>query len=233
MKKLILKSTLILVSLLTSCDGEFNKTDRAIFLKSPINDAPCLEGEKEGSMVKIPFEWFTDGSPENMLLLIEELGSDKTILDPEAQLKFDLQPNQTNEEIPLGFGKWYQWQIVSNEGAVKSKIFTFYSEGLPDPNRAPFPAEIEIRQRDEGELIFTWKASVDPDNDRLIYDAYFGTTREAQSVIKLNMLEPEILEVSNPEIGQEYYLKVVSKEVLEDNTIGNSSIALINVIVEN
>ncbi len=233
MKKQLLKYMLALIVLLTSCDGGFEKTDRAIFLKAPIDKAPCLEGEKEGSLVKIPFEWSIDGDLESIQLLVDELDSNKEILDPEEQLKFDIDLNLTKGEFPVGLGKWYQWQIISSDGAVESRKFTFYSEGPPDINRAPFPAEIEIIKSNEGQLSFTWSVPLDPNNDRLLYDAFFGTTRETPSEIKSNMLEPEVLEVSNPEIGTEYYIKVISKEVFQNNTIGNSSIALVKVIVEN
>ncbi|MDO1513067.1 hypothetical protein Q2T41_10405 [Maribacter confluentis] len=233
MKGHLLKCILILSLFSIGCTGEFVKDKRAIFLKAPLDNTPCLEGESDGLLVNIPFEWSVDGDNENLMLLIDELDSNKKILDSERQKIIDLNKDQTSENVFLDFGKWYQWQITAGNGSVKSEVFTFYSEGFPSINRAPFPAEITIRQRNEGKLIFTWIAPIDPNNDRLVYDAFFGETRETPSEIKSNMLEPEVLEVPNPKIGSEYYLKIVSKEVFEDNSFGNASIALIKVLVEN
>lgn len=233
MKNYLLKITLILTLFSMGCDGGFEKNDRAIFLKSPLDNTPCLEGESDGLLVRIPFEWSIDGEPENIQLLIDELDSNKKVLNPDEQRKLDLNQEQTEGNVPLDFGKWYQWQVIGDGGNVTSEKYTFYSEGFPSENRAPFPAEIEIRQSDEGKLLFTWRAPVDPNNDRLVYDAFFGETRETPSVIKTNMLEPEILEVPNPIIGKEYYLKIITKEVFEDNSFGNSSIALVKIIVGN
>lgn len=233
MKKHILKLILISTVLFTACDGEFEKSDLAIFLKSPQDNTTCLEGTRDGSQVKIPFEWSLDGNPNNIQILIDELDSNKKVIEPTNQKVQIIENEQTKATIKLDYGKWYQWQIIGNEGTLESNTFSFYSEGEPQLNRAPFPAEIDIIENSQGVVRFTWKVTTDPDNDRLLYDAFSGLTTDTSTEIKTGMIEPENLTLPNPEIGSEYYIKIVSKEVYDDNSIGNSSSALIKVIVKN
>lgn len=232
MKKCYSKLLLLTILVLMSCEGEFVADDLAIFLNFPADNTACLEGTREGGKVSIPFEWEIDGSLNGLQIEIQELDGAKSPNDTEPIVE-NITSSETEISVSLDYGKWYQWKVISSAPQIESDIYTFFSEGEPQINRAPFPAEINIIKSDEGVLRFTWTEPTDPENNPLKYDAYFGQTIDAPTEIKKDMIVPETLEIPNPAIGTEYYLRIVSKEVFEDNTIGNSSTAIVKVTADN
>ncbi len=227
MKKHILKFVLLGQFLFFSCDGDFVADESGIFLSFPTNNEPCYEGNKIGEKINIPFEWILNGENLNDLQIeINELDATKNLIESSETITSNIINTQLRDTISLDYGKWYQWKIVSTSTEIKSKVFTFYSEGEPEENAAPFPAEINIISNNGGNLLFTWQEPFDKENNDLLYDVFFGKNQNPETKIRIDESDPvEVLE-ENLEVNVEYYIKVVSKENLSGNSIGNSSVSI-------
>ncbi|RRQ49898.1 hypothetical protein DZC72_04750 [Maribacter algicola] len=220
-----------LVSLLLACDGEFVKNDLAIFLTSPKNDAPCLDGEKVGEKLDIPVEWTIEGLPNNLIIYVDKLDDNKEIIDISNQQQIPIAVEETSKKITVDPGSWYQWQIIGNEGNLKSDVYTFFSEGPPSPNQVPLPAQIQITRNSNSQVQFNWTQTPDLDNDRLVFDVFFGETEDTSIPLRENLESPEEISLSPIEADKTYYIKVITKEIRSDNTVGNRAIALLKVAV--
>lgn len=211
-------------TLFNSCDGEFVAAENAIFLSFPVNNEPCRKGTKIGDQIAIPFEWILNGDGlENLQIEIRELDSNKNLLIDEDPIIKEINGTQLEDNIPLDYGKWYEWKIVSLDTDLKSETFSFFSQGEPIEDTPPFPAEISIQSNNGGNIIFTWERPVYRGSSPLLYDVYFDQNKNPETRIKNNENEPVPVPLTDLMINSEYYIKVVTKENRQD---GNSSIAI-------
>jgi hypothetical protein len=231
MKKIYIYSFIFFISLLIACDGEFVKNDLAIFLSSPENNEPCLDGEKLGEKLSIPFKWSIEGSPDNLIIQLDKLNDDKVIIDPQKQQQIPITLEETSKDIPVDPGSWYQWQIIGNNGELPSDAYTFFSEGPPSVNQVPLPAQIRISRNSNAQVEFDWTQTPDLDNDRLVFDVSFGQTTAANIELRNNLESPEKILLSPIEARESYYIKVVTKEVRTNNAEGNKATALRKITV--
>lgn len=227
MKKHILLLALLVQILFLSCDGKFIEDDLGIFLTFPRNKEACYEGTKTGDKVDIPFEWTLVGENLGELQIeINELDDNKVLVGTSDAIITPITSDQVDQSITLDYGKWYQWKIVSSIPDVKSKVFTFYSQGEPEENTAPFPSQINIISNNGGNLQFTWEAAFDKENNDLLYDVFFDKNPDPDTKIRSDESEPVSVSQPNLDINADYYIKVVAKENLAGDTVGNSSISI-------
>lgn len=231
MRKIHVCSFITMLCLILACDGEFVKDELAIFLSFPKNNEPCLDGEKLDEKLSIPFKWSFEGLPNNLSIQLDKLDSNKEIINQSEQVHIPISVEEISKDIVVDPGSWYQWQILGNDGTLRSDIYTFYSQGPPSINHAPLPAQINIIRNNNTQVEFNWTQTPDPDNDRLVFDVSFGETQEASLPLASELGEPTEISLSPIQANKTYYIKVVTKEIRSDNTSGNKSIALLKVVV--
>jgi hypothetical protein len=238
MKVSILKYYYLLLFILLSIScskGKFEETNESIILSKPINEAPC-EGFKFEDELEVNFEWTLKGDYTSLTLQINELDEFKKIIGPDNQIIVTVDGSKLQEPVKVKYGKWYQWKVFRENPKLESETFTFFSEGEPFINNAPYPVAIKIVQNSSGIVQFTWlepKDDGDGINERMVYSASFGTTVEAVTTIESNMNAPKTLTLEPVTINEEYYIKVIAQEYDTDNNPGNSSVSLIKIKVEN
>lgn len=231
MKKIHICSFITMLALLLACDGEFVKNELAIFLSFPENNEPCLDGKKLGDKLSIPFEWSIEGSPDNLIIQLDKLNDDKVVIDPENQQQIPITLQDTTKNLIVDQGSWYQWQIIGNNGDLPSDVYTFFSEGPPSTNQVPLPAQIIITRNSNSQVQFNWTQTPDEDNDRLVFDVFFGETEDTSIPLRSSLESPEEISLTPIEAGKTYYIKIITKEIRADNTEGNRAITLFKVTV--
>jgi hypothetical protein len=238
MKAVDLKILIFLLpALLISCSkGMFLEANESITLSSPLNEAPC-EGIISQNQLEVNFEWILKGDYNTLTLRIDELDDNKQVIDPNNPTLISVDGSKLQEQVKVNPGKWYQWKVYRENPKLESQTFTFFSEGEPSLNKAPFPVEITEERNEGGIVEFTWKEPKDDGdgiNERLVYSAYFGpTVEEATTEIELNMNEPKLLTLNPVSIGNEYYIKIIAQEFDTNNKPGNASVSFLKVKVEN
>ena len=156
MKKLIIKSFLAIVLIISSCSSPSEVREDPVpsvaLLSKPENNTQCLLIEK------VKFEWGVSENTDSYTITVINLLSSETVT----------QNSTTNSiEITLPQGKPYSWQITSKNAASakesKSEVWKFYLSGDAESNHAPFPAEVIAPKNgvtiSPGAIELSWKVS--------------------------------------------------------------------------
>ena len=109
-------------------------------------------------------------------------------------------------------GTTYYWKVVvkdSNGGMAESPIWNFTTTHIPNEPKVVYP-ENNIVLNNYKEVVLRWEA-VDPDNDKLKFDIYFGTNI---TDLKVLAKDYEKSEYKLPVLKESttYYWKVIVKD---------------------
>ena len=210
MKKLIIKSFLIIAPLLISCSGGNDNSvseennipePEAAILSKPANNSECLEVEA------VKFDWNTSKNTTSYDIVVKNLSNDVTIS----------QTTTANSiEISLEKGFPYSWQIISkNEGSVSkiSSTWKFYLSGTPLKNHAPFPAEIIAPKPGEtiikGNIELSWTFSDIDSSDTHTFEIYLDNQNASTKIEGNYSTTKKSISLNQAGI---YYWKIITKD---------------------
>ncbi|WP_109852565.1 fibronectin type III domain-containing protein [Aquimarina sp. AU58] len=161
--------TLIAVLVFFSCSDDDDAPPPvepiAVDLIFPNNNQICQEGEIVGSdMITIPFEWSEDLNATSYKLIVTKQSSGETI---------ETVTTDTLTSLGLSLGTQYNWAVSSiiDGKEATSEVWNFYTQGKVITTHVPFPAEITIKDNNDGSIDLSWNA-VDLDGDITHYDIY-------------------------------------------------------------
>jgi len=109
-------------------------------------------------------------------------------------------------------GKTYYWKIVATDsfGAVMESSINAFSTKPNIPPVIDDYAEILLEETDRDVSAELKWFSVDPDNDHLVYDVYFGTDKEP-SLLLVNYEQSTLLK-TNLDFDTTYYWQIIEKD---------------------
>ena len=179
MKKLIIKSFLGIVLIISSCSSPSEVREDPVpsvaLLSKPENNTQCLQIEK------VKFEWGISENTDSYTITVINLLSSETVT----------QNSTTNSiEITLPQGKPYSWQITSKNAASakesKSEVWKFYLSGDAEFNHAPFPAEVIAPKNgattSPGAIELSWKVSDVDTGDTHTFDIFLDKVDAATRI---------------------------------------------------
>tara|TARA_B100001094_G_scaffold315084_1_gene354686 strand:- start:3222 stop:3887 length:666 start_codon:yes stop_codon:yes gene_type:complete len=179
MKKLIIKSFLAIVLIISSCSSPSEVREDPVpsvaLLSKPENNTQCLQIEK------VKFEWGISENTDSYTITVINLLSSETVT----------QNSTTNSiEITLPQGKPYSWQITSKNAASakesKSEVWKFYLSGDAEFNHAPFPAEVIAPKNgatiSPGAIELSWKVSDVDTGDTHTFDIFLDKVDAATRI---------------------------------------------------
>ncbi len=135
-------------------------------LVSPANNTQCFGTKGNSEKILVQFDWEDVPGISSYLLEYKELttGVSNSITRSESFAQLELEP-----------GTLYSWTVTisdANGNSVISDEFNFYSEGLSEPNHAPFPADIDFFDNGDGTGTLIYD-TFDLDNDIDHYQIFF------------------------------------------------------------
>lgn len=148
-------------------------------LSYPSSDLLCIDNN-------INFQWSAatdvDGDAISYRLTVALDRSQTNIVEQHTT-------TATNRTLTLLNGTAYYWNVVafdSEDDAVASPTFAFYTEGIGVSNHAPFTASLNTPVLNTflnaGTTILDWTGSDVDTGDTLTYDVFFGNTTNPPSV---------------------------------------------------
>jgi hypothetical protein len=187
-------------------------------LVAPTNNTLCISNS-------VTFQWNNSIDPENNPITYQlQVAKDQQF----SQIVETSEVTTNSKAITLEKGTAYYWRVkaTDDQGLTNgySSVFTFYTSGDAVANFLPFAPEIIGPLFDvllnSGTTKLEWKAT-DLDNDKLVYDVYFGTDNPPTLKVSENK-EAQTLDVATLP-SQVYYWKVVVKDNKGGETIGQIS----------
>lgn len=200
MKKFKIGVLYLIVMVISGCEGKFepNGAPDAIQLLLPENNQQCLGLKLDSDKIRVEFDWddvdditlysitYTDGVTDDSM----------TLTTSDSFISIDLEP-----------GTLYTWSITVENivgDSITSDEFSFYTEGLNEPNHTPFPAEIAISENMNGTIDISWQGS-DLDDDIDYYQVFFGPSDPPEE-IEANTANTTLNVTVQP--NQAYFLNV-------------------------
>ncbi|NUU99869.1 hypothetical protein XO12_07105 [Marinitoga sp. 1154] len=172
-------------------------------LLEPINNAQNIS-------TNVMLKW--EGSdPDNDPLTYDIYISSDPILSTPVETNY----SGNTYNINLEMNQTYYWKIVAKDGKggeTPSDTFSFTTsqETNNPPNKPILLEPLNNAQNVDPDITLSWSAT-DPDNDPLSYDLYLGTNQNLTEPYKINLTTTSF-NVSNLELGQTYYWKVIVKD---------------------
>ncbi len=195
---------------------EENKAPEAVSsLFFPTNNLLCSTNTLE-------FSWgaTTDPNGDNVSYILEISKDEQFTSNTQT-----LSSSATTRIVSLEKGVIYYWRVksIDSKGLESdySSVFQFYTEGNPEVNHIPFPAQA-ISPTDRGTVssastTLQWNTT-DVDNDPITYDVYFGTATDPTTKVGNNQNEKTLNVDLNATTT--YYWKVVAKDDKGGQAIG-------------
>ncbi len=123
----------------------------------------------------------------------------------------------TSTTFTLDRGAPYSWWVVSSSDAsavdTKSKVWSFYLEGIQQETFLPFSAQLNNPQDEQevmlssGEINLQWTGS-DLDNDIAYYQVYIGTGAAQMSLVQDNQITSSYSALLD--VGQTYFWQIIT-----------------------
>ncbi|NJB71799.1 hypothetical protein GGR42_002261 [Saonia flava] len=193
------------------------KTPKASVLVFPNKDSECTTGESLNETTSnVEFRWLASDDTETYELNVSNLTTGITQKISTASL---------SAKLPLEKGEPFSWVVISKNTKVNetasSETWQFYNAGS-QTTYAPFPAQIIFPEsgasvlRDiNNEIELSWSGA-DIEDDIEVFEVYFGTEADANTLIASSPSGDTSHKVSV--ISETtYYWRIVTRDV-EGNT---------------
>lgn len=207
--KIIVKLAFCLL-LMVSCGGNDDSppvvNERVIGnfnLVFPDNNHICTSGDyADDNNVAIEFSWTAAENANGYLL---------EITDQNTQEVTSLTSSTIEKSVSISKATQFSWKVTALQlektKESDSGTWSFYSQGIPEENYSPFPADISVVDNENGTIEIEWTGS-DLDNDIELYEVYFGNSNEPILIASKDN-DSESVQQSIT-YGVEYYLKIIS-----------------------
>ena len=202
MRRLFILKIVVLLFVFTSCEDKFEPINslNSVNLLVPPNNEQCFGTKLETNKIRVAFDWDdTDQIAEYIINYADGVtGESNSMTTSESSISIDLEP-----------GTIYTWSVTVSDGFGNSKTspeFSFYTEGLTEPNHVPFPADLEFINNGNGTVDIFWQG-LDLDDDIDYYQVFFSADNPPNELFSSTN---EISITRDIIAGTTYYLMVLT-----------------------
>ncbi|MEO9891512.1 hypothetical protein [Aurantibacter sp.] len=219
MKSIYIFLVLIVMLLIAGCEGKFEPNNPVSYLSAadlifPNDEELCLEGEiSEAGKIKIPFSWSAVDGATNYRISIKAEGNAE---------EFTFETTDTKADLDVELGTMYTWKVfaINESSETESNVWSFYSQGAPINNYAPFPAVIMIVNEGNGLIDLAWQSN-DLDNDIVSYSVYLSLENPPSIYLENTTATSENnIPVTS---SMTYYIVMETKDALGNSTESKTS----------
>jgi hypothetical protein len=218
MKRINIVQIVALAFVLIGCEGKFEPTNSfdSVNLLLPLDNEQCFGTKLQTDKIRVEFDWDDINEITQYIINYTDgvTGESNSLTTSESYISIDLEP-----------GTLYTWNVtVSNDfsNSKTSNEFSFYTEGLTNPNHVPFPADLEFIDNGNGTVDIFWQG-LDLDDDIDFYQVFFSADTTPNEIFSSTN---EISSTRDVVPGLTYYLVVLT---FDEN--GNYSESKLNFIL--
>ncbi len=201
-------ASIVIAVLLCTCSKPSIPEPEAVLLTTPENSNTCVPLSTTASQGVINFGWEEAQNTDSYEVFVRN-----SITQTEQKKSADL----TSTTFTLDRGAPYSWWVVSSSDAsavdTKSKVWSFYLEGIQQETFLPFSAQLNNPQDEQevmlssGEINLQWTGS-DLDNDIAYYQVYIGTDAAQMSLVQDNQITSSYSALLD--VGQTYFWQIIT-----------------------
>lgn len=201
-------ASIVIAVLLCKCSKPSILEPDSALLTTPENSNTCVPLSTTASQGVINFGWEEAQNTDSYEVFVRN-----SITQTEQKKSADL----TSTTFTLDRGAPYSWWVVSSSDAsavdTKSKVWSFYLEGIQQETFLPFSAQLNNPQDEQevmlssGEINLQWTGS-DLDNDIAYYQVYIGTGAAQMSLVQDNQITSSYSALLD--VGQTYFWQIIT-----------------------
>ena len=201
-------ASIVIAVLLCTCSKPSILEPDSALLTTPENSNTCVPLSTTASQGVINFGWEEAQNTDSYEVFVRN-----SITQTEQKKSAEL----TSTTFTLDRGAPYIWWVVSSSDAsavdTKSKVWSFYLEGIQQETFLPFSAQLNNPQDEQevmlssGEINLQWTGS-DLDNDIAYYQVYIGTDAAQMSLVQDNQITSSYSALLD--VGQTYFWQIVT-----------------------
>ena len=201
-------ASIVIAVLLCTCSKPSILEPDSALLTTPENSNTCVPLSTTATQGVINFGWEEAQNTDSYEVFVRN-----SITQTEQKKSADL----TSTTFTLDRGAPYSWWVVSSSDAsavdTKSKVWSFYLEGIQQETFLPFSAQLNNPQDEQevmlssGEINLQWTGS-DLDNDIAYYQVYIGTGAAQMSLVQDNQITSSYSALLD--VGQTYFWQIVT-----------------------
>ena len=201
-------ASIVIAVLLCKCSKPSILEPDSALLTTPENSNTCVPLSTTASQGVINFGWEEAQNTDSYEVFVRN-----SITQTEQKKSAEL----TSTTFTLDRGAPYSWWVVSSSDAsavdTKSKVWSFYLEGIQQETFLPFSAQLNNPQDEQevmlssGEINLQWTGS-DLDNDIAYYQVYIGTGAAQMSLVQDNQITSSYSVLLD--VGQTYFWQIIT-----------------------
>ena len=201
-------ASIVIAVLLCTCSKPSILEPDSALLTTPENSNTCVPLSTTATQGVINFGWEEAQNTDSYEVFVRN-----SITQTEQKKSAEL----TSTTFTLDRGAPYSWWVVSSSDAsavdTKSKVWSFYLEGIQEETFLPFSAQLNNPQDEQevmlssGEINLQWTGS-DLDNDIAYYQVYIGTDAAQMSLVQDNQITSSYSALLD--VGQTYFWQIVT-----------------------
>ena len=201
-------ASIVIAVLLCTCSKPSILEPDSALLTTPENSNTCVPLSTTATQGVINFGWEEAQNTDSYEVFVRN-----SITQTEQKKSAEL----TSTTFTLDRGAPYSWWVVSSSDAsavdTKSKVWSFYLEGIQEETFLPFSAQLNNPQDEQevmlssGEINLQWTGS-DLDNDIEYYQVYIGTDAAQMSLVQDNQITSSYSALLD--VGQTYFWQIVT-----------------------
>jgi len=201
-------ASIVIAVLLCTCSKPSILEPDSALLTTPENSNTCVPLSTTATQGVINFGWEEAQNTDSYEVFVRN-----SITQTEQKKSAEL----TSTTFTLDRGAPYSWWVVSSSDAsavdTKSKVWSFYLEGIQQETFLPFSAQLNNPQDEQevmlssGEINLQWTGS-DLDNDIEYYQVYIGTDAAQMSLVQDNQITSSYSALLD--VGQTYFWQIVT-----------------------
>lgn len=202
MKRINIVQIVALAFVLIGCEGKFEPTSSldSVNLLLPLDNEQCFGTRLQTDKIRVEFAWDDINQITQYIINYTDgvTGESNSLTTSESSISIDLEP-----------GTLYSWSVTVSDDFGNSKTspeFSFYTEGLTEPNHVPFPADLEYINNGNGTVEIFWQG-LDLNDDIDYYQVFFSDDNPPSELFSSTN---EISTTRDIIVGTTYYFMVLT-----------------------
>ena len=201
-------ASIVIAVLLCTCSKPSIPEPDPALLTTPENSNTCVPLSTTATQGVVNFGWEEAQNTDSYEIFVRN-----SITQTEQKKSADL----TSTTFTLDRGVPYSWWVVSSSEAsavdTKSKVWSFYLEGIQQETFLPFSALLNNPQDEQevtlssGEINLQWTGS-DLDDDIAHYQVYIGTNADQMTLVQDNQITSSYSVLLD--VGQTYFWQIIT-----------------------
>ena len=201
-------ASIVIAVLLSTCSKSSIPEPDSALLTTPENRNTCVPLSTTATQGVVNFGWEEAQNTDSYEVFVRN-----NITQTEQKKSADL----TSTTFTLDRGVPYSWWVVSSSEAsavdTKSKVWSFYLEGIQQETFLPFSALLNNPQDEQevtlssGEINLQWTGS-DLDDDIAHYQVYIGTNADQMTLVQDNQITSSYSVLLD--VGQTYFWQIIT-----------------------